>query len=69
MNRIDDGLKSNDIRTVAFRMTIIVGIISHGYIFFNKLSYHDDMSCMFSLGATYGLGRWGLGLYRRFACF
>lgn len=62
MNRIDDGLKSNDIRTVAFRMTIIVGIISHGYIFFNKLSYHDDMSCMFSLGATYGLGRWGLGL-------
>jgi len=49
----------------AFQTAIIVGIISHGYMFLNKLSYHDDICCLFSLGGTFGLGRWALGIIEK----
>ncbi len=46
----------------AFLAVLIVGLIAHGYIIFNRISYHDNTACLFSLGATYELGRWGLGI-------
>lgn len=41
---------------------LLIGILAHGYIIFNRISYHDNTACLFSLGATYELGRWGLGI-------
>lgn len=48
----------------AFVAVMLVGLIAHGYIIFNRISYHDNTACLFSLGATYELGRWGLGIIR-----
>lgn len=41
---------------------LLIGLVAHGYIIFNRISYHDNTACLFSLGATYELGRWGLGI-------
>ncbi len=45
--------------------TIVWGLVSHGYAMFHKFSYHDD--AMWTAGfvdaETYGLGRWGLGIF------
>ena len=45
--------------------TMAWGLLSHGYAMFHKFSYHDD--AMWTVGfvdaETYGLGRWGLGLF------
>ena len=38
-------------------------ILSYGMLLFNKISVHDDVSHLFGIGATYNLGRWGLGIY------
>ena len=46
----------------AFVAAMVIGLIAHGYIIFNRISYHDNTACLFSLGATYELGRWGLGI-------
>lgn len=46
----------------AFITTFIVGLIAHGYIIFNRISYHDNSACLFSLGGTYESGRWMLGI-------
>lgn len=62
MNHIDVKIVKNDILTTAFRAAIITGIVAHGYMLFNKISYHDDMCSLFGLGGTYGLGRWALGI-------
>lgn len=40
--------------------TLIVGYIVHGYMIFNKLSFHDDIGIE-TVGSTYDLGRWMLG--------
>lgn len=49
-----------------YRYTIIavflVGICAHGYMFTNKISYHDDICDLFALGSTLSVGRWSLEL-------
>jgi hypothetical protein len=40
----------------------VCGVLTHGYILFNKISYHDDIFCLYTLGGTYGSGRWSLGI-------
>lgn len=49
-----------------FRVCIISGLIwtllSHGMALFNKYSYHDDIAAFNSVGSTYRLGRWTLGV-------
>lgn len=62
MNYKDGRISINSTWATVFRTVIIVGIIAHGYMLFNKLSYHDDIYALFSLGSTYGLGRWGVGI-------
>lgn len=42
--------------------SLMVGLLAHGYILFNKISYHDDIFCLYTLGGTYGSGRWSLGI-------
>lgn len=54
--------KLSDNQKKAFITTFIVGIIAHGYIIFNRISYHDNSACLFSLGGTYESGRWMLGI-------
>lgn len=44
----------------AFLTVIIVGLLAHGFMMFNKISYHDDIHVLFNLGSTVSLGRWGL---------
>ncbi len=44
----------------AFFAVVIVGVIAHGFMMLNKISYHDDISALFGLGSTTDLGRWGL---------
>lgn len=46
----------------AFLSAMAMGFFTHGFIFYNKLSYLDDSTYYFSLGATYGSGRWALGV-------
>ena len=45
------------------------GLAAHGMAFFYKFSFHDD--AMWTIGfadqETYGLGRWGLGVFGRLA--
>ena len=42
--------------------TFIWGILAHGYMYLNKLSFLDDVVSMESVGATYTSGRWLLGI-------
>ena len=46
----------------AFLSVLITGIFSQGMGLFNKFSWHDDISAMFHVGATFKSGRWMLGL-------
>ena len=41
---------------------IICGLIAHGFMFLNKISFHDDIGQLFGVGQTYGIGRWFLGI-------
>lgn len=45
-----------------FIATILWGLAAHGYMYFNKLSWHDDIGYLFDVGATYSSGRWFLGI-------
>lgn len=45
----------------AFVSAIIVGFAGHCYIFTNSLLYHDGILSVHTKGATFSLGRWGLG--------
>lgn len=38
------------------------GVAAHGMMLFSKLSYHDDMQELYSVGGTTILGRWFLGV-------
>lgn len=49
-----------------FISTFIWGIIAHGMALFNKYSFHDDIGALFSVGGTYNLGRWLLGVLGEF---
>lgn len=42
--------------------SVIIGLLTHAYILYNKISYHDDIFCLYTLGGTYGSGRWSLGI-------
>lgn len=44
-----------------FGVVIIIGIICHGYVFANKISYHDDI-VLNGFGLTFAGGRWFLGI-------
>ena len=44
-----------------FVAALIAGIVAHGYVIFNRISYHDNTACLFNLGGTYESGRWMLG--------
>jgi hypothetical protein len=46
----------------AVASAFVTGLIAHGYMLFNKISYHDDAYCMYTLGGTYTSGRWNLGI-------
>lgn len=45
-----------------FYSTFLWGFFAHGFTFFNKYAFHDDISLTFSVGNTYILGRWMLGI-------
>ncbi len=47
---------------IVFVATLVWGIAAHGYMFFNKFSWHDDMSHFLDVGTTYHSGRWFLGV-------
>ena len=45
---------------------LIWGFAAHGFGFFNKSAWGDDIASIFwGLGNTYGLGRWMLGVLER----
>ncbi|MBO6129223.1 MAG: glucosyltransferase domain-containing protein [Pseudobutyrivibrio sp.] len=54
--------KLTDYQKFAFYSAVILGIIAHGFALFNRLSVHDNSHCLFALGATYEVNRWGLGI-------
>ena len=61
--RMDDKkIKINKYQTAAMMAVILWGFVSHGYMFANKLGYHDDSSSYFGVGVTYQSGRWFLGI-------
>ena len=43
-------------------ITFLIGFTAHGYMFTNKIVNHDDITQLFSVGATVSSGRWGLWL-------
>ena len=45
--------------------TYFIGFITHGYIIYNKISLHDDAFCMYQLGGTVTIGRWGLEIIQQ----
>ena len=45
----------------AFVAALVAGLVAHGYVIFNRISYHDNTACLFNLGGTYESGRWMLG--------
>ncbi|MCQ2495207.1 MAG: glucosyltransferase domain-containing protein [Lachnospiraceae bacterium] len=45
----------------------IWGLIAHGFMFFNKISYHDDAMNLYAIGVTVSSGRWMLYLMREIA--
>ena len=47
---------------IAFVSAMLVGFFTHSFIFYNKISYLDDCTYYFGLGATWTSGRWGLGV-------
>ena len=42
--------------------TFLTGILAHGFMMMNKISFHDDICSLFGIGTTWKVGRWGLGL-------
>lgn len=55
-------LKKVDRRYKAgFLAALTVGLLAHAMALVNKYSFHDDVGCLFSAGATFSSGRWMLG--------
>lgn len=52
---------------IAMISTVLCGLIAHGYMLNNKISYHDDVYYYFQVGETFRSGRWALGVIRE--CF
>jgi len=46
---------------IPFFSSLIFGLLAYGYAFTNKLVNHDEVSALFTKGATVTSGRWGLG--------
>lgn len=42
--------------------TFLWGLFAHGMMLFNKYSFHDDAG-LFTIGQTYNVGRWMLGIF------
>ncbi len=64
MTKIED-LKVNEIPIrykVTFFATLLWGLLAHGFMMANKLSYHDDIN-NFGVGATFHFGRWMLSVF------
>ena len=59
-----DKLKSNigKSQKAAFLAVWMSSLLAHGFMYFNKFSYHDDMGELFRLGGTFVYGRWFLGI-------
>ena len=55
------GFEIRDQHKTVLISTLIWGLVAHGYMFFNKFSWHDDMFYLKGVGATYTSGRWFLG--------
>lgn len=47
-----------------FFSSLVFGLIAHMFVITNKLPNHDDVTYLFSKGATVSSGRWGLELLR-----
>lgn len=60
IGRIKDRLTVQQIYSIC--AVLLAGLIAHGYIIFNRISYHDNAACLFNLGGTYESGRWMLGV-------
>ncbi len=45
-----------------FLWIFVIGIIAHGFMLTNKVVNHDDLTCLFTKGESFSLGRWGLEL-------
>ncbi|MBR4706924.1 MAG: glucosyltransferase domain-containing protein [Pseudobutyrivibrio sp.] len=54
--------KLTDAQKMAFLSAILLGLLAHGFALFNRLSVHDNSHCLFALGSTYEVNRWGLGI-------
>lgn len=50
-----------------FFVSMLIGIVCHGFMIFNKFSLNDDNDCLFRLGITFAQGRWAIGLLDLFA--
>ena len=47
---------------VTFFSSLLWGLLAHGFMLANKLSYHDDIN-NFGVGATFHFGRWMLSIF------
>lgn len=45
--------------------SLIIGILAHGFMIFNKFTWNDDTVSTFGAGCTNELGRWSLEILRR----
>ena len=46
---------------ICFFSALIIGLFTHAYIFYNKISFHDDVM-LIGAGSTFSSGRWMLGI-------
>ena len=46
----------------AILSALLFSLVAHGFMFANNLSFHDDIGQLFTVGETYTLGRWFLGV-------
>lgn len=42
--------------------TVLAGILAHGFMMTNKISFHDDIATLYGIGGTWKSGRWTLGI-------
>jgi len=47
-----------------FFVSLVIGLVAHGFMLTNKISFGGDVSGIFEKGATYISGRWGLELIK-----
>lgn len=58
--------KISKIEKYAFISAIVCGLAAHGYMFANKLSFHDDIGDIWGVGLTLASERWFLEVIKRF---